>query len=73
MVGIIVEVQRPDLDVSGETYSHSSEKALDGVDSDVVIINDGGFGDLLDKAIDFVRALRSGEIKTVSSTQIANA
>jgi len=68
MLGMVVEIQRPDLDTGNENYGHSSETALDGVSSDVVIINDGSMDELRSKAKEFVKNLRAGEFSFNSAT-----
>ena len=53
----IIKVERPDLDLSDPMYQHHTEKYVDMINYDRLVVNDGTLADLyrkLDDEIDFV-------------------
>lgn len=44
--GILIHIDRPDLDTSSEKYNHESEQGIKRMDGDIIIINDGTLEDL---------------------------
>lgn len=62
MDGIIVHIERPALDTTGNEYTHSSETALDGNEPDIVIQNDGTLEDFRNKANELVELISKGGV-----------